>query len=495
MSLNFKNTLVIPGSSSRHSQDDLYLRGPVLLAKTQVNPLTAKLASDFIAKTWRLATVGKDDLVQGARFENALWRLWRQEMLGLKKTTTSGIDRDQLERASIALFIPVVVSHETCHARNELLLVSSVQNGMINHVEDPQWPPGHSYDSDECGSSFSIRTCLKRFSMTERSDSPISFKSMVSKSSEEHPRRHVMFNSCVVQGLIVDISLTRTADEDDEVSSISDSEPADDLPNSRLEDLDETDEESESSPTLTIPRCKTLKQDDFLAIRVLPPVELFPPPGQDERDTKIVFVPPVGMEDLEEEALCRLEKFRPVLKRTVSSRDLTQELQDLEFENALEEVGLASRSNTNRRLHDDNEEEELVICKRRRRSKSFSIGAEESPEPKGDLDHAEKTEVHSVPLLSHSPPSGSTSPEVPESSSGRMEPVDETLHGPKHVSPIEEEGQVNTGKALVRRRKDNSEGGIRNRFIGGFYSLAANATRQAFMIVKSLFSTQGFSER
>lgn len=93
MSLNFNSQFIPARSSLRHSQDDLYIRGPILLAKVQVDPLTTKLASEFIGKTWRLATVGKDDLVQGARFENALWRLWRQEMLGLKRTSTSGIDR------------------------------------------------------------------------------------------------------------------------------------------------------------------------------------------------------------------------------------------------------------------------------------------------------------------------------------------------------------------------------------------------------------------
>ena len=93
MSLNFNTTFLVPGKAPLRSQDDLYLRGPVLLARTQINPLTTKLASDFIGKTWRLATTGRDNLVQGARFENALWRMWRQEMLGLKKTSTSGIDR------------------------------------------------------------------------------------------------------------------------------------------------------------------------------------------------------------------------------------------------------------------------------------------------------------------------------------------------------------------------------------------------------------------
>jgi hypothetical protein len=92
MSLNFNNSFVNPAHAARRAQDDLYLRGPVVLAKTLTNPLTMPISPELLSKTWRLATVGKDVLLQGPRFENALWRKWAQHKFARARFTDSEID-------------------------------------------------------------------------------------------------------------------------------------------------------------------------------------------------------------------------------------------------------------------------------------------------------------------------------------------------------------------------------------------------------------------
>jgi hypothetical protein len=78
MSLSFINSFITPAHVPRRAQDDLYLRGPVLLANALTNPLTMDVSPELLSKTWRLATVGKRVLLHGPRFENALWRKWGQ---------------------------------------------------------------------------------------------------------------------------------------------------------------------------------------------------------------------------------------------------------------------------------------------------------------------------------------------------------------------------------------------------------------------------------
>ena len=90
MSLNFLNPCfdIYP-----YSRDDIQLRrGPIVLAKEQVNPLLEKFPSDCIPQTWRLATIGKNDLLYGARYENATWRLWAQHRANLDKIDGSWLD-------------------------------------------------------------------------------------------------------------------------------------------------------------------------------------------------------------------------------------------------------------------------------------------------------------------------------------------------------------------------------------------------------------------
>jgi hypothetical protein len=92
MSLNFINPSVIPAHPAHRAQDDLYLRGPVLLANALTNPLTMPISPNLLSKTWRLATVGKDVLLHGPRFENALWRKWAQHKFARARFTDSDID-------------------------------------------------------------------------------------------------------------------------------------------------------------------------------------------------------------------------------------------------------------------------------------------------------------------------------------------------------------------------------------------------------------------
>jgi hypothetical protein len=68
-----------------HSVDDLYVKRPILLAPHQANPLVNNIHLQHLAPTWRLATTGRDELFQGKRFENAAWRLWGQQLSGVKK--------------------------------------------------------------------------------------------------------------------------------------------------------------------------------------------------------------------------------------------------------------------------------------------------------------------------------------------------------------------------------------------------------------------------
>jgi Fungal protein of unknown function (DUF1752) len=86
----FKMSLYFVNSRLNHpvvarSVDDLHLRKPILLAPHQANPLIDNIHLQYLGPTWRLATTGRDELLQGKRFENALWRLWGQQLLGAKK--------------------------------------------------------------------------------------------------------------------------------------------------------------------------------------------------------------------------------------------------------------------------------------------------------------------------------------------------------------------------------------------------------------------------
>jgi hypothetical protein len=92
MSLSYVNSRSPAHSGPRRALDDNYIRAPVILAAEQVNPLTTSLNAEYTSRTWRLATVGKDILVDGRRLENALWRVWAQQRLGLRRLDDMEID-------------------------------------------------------------------------------------------------------------------------------------------------------------------------------------------------------------------------------------------------------------------------------------------------------------------------------------------------------------------------------------------------------------------
>lgn len=89
MSLQFTS---LANQTTPFIKDDTYCHAPVVLADHQVNPLIEVLDRECTARTWRLATVGKEALVNGRRLENALWRLWAQQRLGVQRVRGIQID-------------------------------------------------------------------------------------------------------------------------------------------------------------------------------------------------------------------------------------------------------------------------------------------------------------------------------------------------------------------------------------------------------------------
>jgi hypothetical protein len=93
MTLSFIRSLSKPERDvSCRTQDDIYLRGPILLANRHFNPLTDYIPLEITIKTWQLAKSCADDLVDGHRFENAIWRLWGQQQLNLKRVSNAEVD-------------------------------------------------------------------------------------------------------------------------------------------------------------------------------------------------------------------------------------------------------------------------------------------------------------------------------------------------------------------------------------------------------------------
>lgn len=92
MPLPYISSCSSPPSVPRKALDDNYIRAPIVLAPEQVNPLTTTMNAEYTSRTWRLATVGKNKLVEGHRLENALWRVWAQQRLGLRRVEDMGID-------------------------------------------------------------------------------------------------------------------------------------------------------------------------------------------------------------------------------------------------------------------------------------------------------------------------------------------------------------------------------------------------------------------
>jgi len=73
-----------------HTQDDFFVHA-TRVAQVQVDYFEWDKGEALLGNTWRLATVAKDYVVDGRRKENALWRTWFQQRLGLKKIDPSVI--------------------------------------------------------------------------------------------------------------------------------------------------------------------------------------------------------------------------------------------------------------------------------------------------------------------------------------------------------------------------------------------------------------------
>ena len=74
-----------------HTQDDFFVHA-TRVAQVQVDYFEWDKGEALLGKTWRLATVAKDYVVDGRRKENALWRTWFQQRLGLQKIDPSVIE-------------------------------------------------------------------------------------------------------------------------------------------------------------------------------------------------------------------------------------------------------------------------------------------------------------------------------------------------------------------------------------------------------------------
>jgi hypothetical protein len=90
MTLSFIRSLSKPERDiSRRTQDDTYLSGPIVLANLHFNPLLDYIPSEIMIKTWGLAKSCADDLVDGRRFENAIWG---QKQFNLKRTSNADVE-------------------------------------------------------------------------------------------------------------------------------------------------------------------------------------------------------------------------------------------------------------------------------------------------------------------------------------------------------------------------------------------------------------------
>jgi hypothetical protein len=253
-------------------------------------------------------------------------------------------------------FVPLVISDQTCHRIEELRFAHTCQYDWAHQVGLTQLISPRSVTMKSTrmdnSTSLSIRSCLKGSTMTNGSDSSLSFCSAISASPDVRAKRTITFNGYVSQSIILDTPLfgddaygcvvSDDALSDDELDQLRSSCTR------RTRSRSSTGEKSINELDLfsipSVPTSATLRQGDFAAIQALPPAELIPAPCQDELDNKIVFVPPNGVDHVEKHDLIRSARVppAPTLKRTISSRDLAVQKQDLELESALAQVGGAT---------------------------------------------------------------------------------------------------------------------------------------------------------
>ena len=287
--------------------------------------------------------------------------------------------------------VPLVISDQTCHRIEDLPFAHTCQYDWAHQVGITQLisPRSVAMKSTRMDNSvsLSIRSCLKGSKMTNGSDSSLSFCSTTSGSPNARGKRTITFNSYVSQSIILDTPLfgddaygcvvSDDALSDDELDQLRSSFSRRSRSRSITHDKSADGLAFLSVPSL--PTSATLKQGNFAAIGALPPAELFPPPVQDERNKKIVFVPPSGVNHVGEHDLIRSARVPPApkLRRTFSSRDLSVQKQNLELERALAQVGRAISGDATFAENDEGDGNVQTSRRIRRKRATFSTEGED----------------------------------------------------------------------------------------------------------------------
>ncbi|KAG8819688.1 hypothetical protein FRC19_009610 [Serendipita sp. 401] len=455
MSLNLRTpgpSVTLTNNNGRPlAMDDVSLRAPIVLASNQVNPLVDAVDKEQTSRTWRLATIGRNHLVDGRRFENALWRLWAQQRLGIKRIKGLDYDWNQLlDWNHHTLLGPIVISQETCHSTEELSLAYSIDasplgstasadGAMTSDAYSPKanalygtpaqpfsaafqsvnamfhmWNGFHSI-SNESGSITTadgplLRPCMSR-KVSTSSERSLSTKSSASPASDY--RRRVKFNNCVTRGEYVK-DQPKNQLEEEMTPTNPDIVGEDELPGpmpgpppltiTSIRDLPATGYFTALNTWLSLPLPTWLQPEEHnpssqstpvKTIELLPPTQLYPVAEVDEKGSKVVFVPPDGMEELCEDDLVPVEPKEDelrgrTLERKQSSIDIIKQLEQEERDEEMERqlVCLASMKSSRTEPEfpegedslPDGVEIEVGVRRRRRRERSKFILTEEDEE-------------------------------------------------------------------------------------------------------------------
>ncbi|KAG8801232.1 hypothetical protein FRC17_006695 [Serendipita sp. 399] len=402
MSLNLRSPSPSATLTNDHGRplamDDVSLRAPIVLAPNQVNPLVDAIDKEQTSRTWRLATIGKDHLIDGRRFENALWRLWAQQRLGINRIQGLDYDWNQLlDWNHRALLGPIVISQETCHSTDELTLAYSADvsplgpaanadgatasdayspkaNALYGTPIQPlssafqsvnamfhMWNGSQSISNDSDSITTAdgslLRPCMSR-KVSTSSERSLSTKSSASPASDY--RRRVKFNNCVTRGEYVKEE-PKGAVEDGTLAINPDIVDEDDLPGpmpgppplaiTSIRELPSSGYFTALNAWLHLPLPTWLQPEDpnsssqtsaqVKTIELLPPTQLYPVAEVDEKGDKVVFVPPSGMEELCEDDLVPVEPKDDeprgrTLERKQSSVDIIKQMEVEERDEEME---------------------------------------------------------------------------------------------------------------------------------------------------------------
>lgn len=251
------------------------------------------------------------------------------------------------------------------------------------------------------------RPCLRR-----RSFSPGDAPSLVNNLEEPYmpspARSHrVVFNKCVVQCIIKQD--WENSDQDDVSEFELDTPSVEEAPHTSqafsfprfVEDFDTPYDEEPN-----ISRAATAIASDYFppSIEPLPPMQLHPIVAEEEKDANVVFVPPPGMEDLQEAELLPYEPVTTLLEPTKSSDGLTQEEEeDIAMESQLEDLCAREPESTAPGTGPLSDEPVITmnVKRRKRRGKGLFLLGDESveTEPRGrDRTARSNDTISSAPL-------------------------------------------------------------------------------------------------